>query len=32
MMMVFHSNAKRLPWLIAAAGMLLAGGIALALS
>jgi hypothetical protein len=31
-MMVIHSNAKRLPWLDAAAAMLLASGIMLALS
>jgi hypothetical protein len=32
MMVVFHSNGKRLPWLLGAAAMLLAGGIGLALS
>ena len=32
MMMAFHSSAKRLPWLAGAALMLLAGGIAVALS
>ena len=32
MMMAFHSNAKRLPWLVGAAVMLLAGGIMVALS
>ena len=32
MMMVFHSSAKRLPFLIGAALMLLAGGIVVALS
>lgn len=32
MMMVFHSNAKRLPWLVGAALMLLAGGVMASLS
>jgi hypothetical protein len=32
MMMAFHSNAKRLPFLIGAGLMLLAGGILVALS
>ena len=32
MIMAFHSSAKRLPWLVGAALMLLAGGIAVALS
>lgn len=32
MMMVIHSNAKRLPWLVGAALMLLVGGIVIALA
>lgn len=32
MIMVFHSSAKRLPWLVGAALLLLAGGVLVALS
>lgn len=32
MMMVFHSSAKRLPWLVGTALVLLAGGIVMALA
>lgn len=32
MIMVFHSSAKRLPWLVGAASLLLAGGVLVALS
>jgi len=32
MMMAFHSSAKRLPWLVAGALTLLAGGLVMALS